>query len=121
MILAQRLGRMGDPRRPRAILIRFRDEQTRDRVLQASRNQPMKRDGRDILLFPDLPPQIGARRRKFASVKKRLSDAGARTGFLFPAILISTLNGETKRFDDPEKAAEWANGKLGREKAVEIM
>ena len=60
----------------------------KEKILQLAReNTPLTYNGSRIHIYPDYPAEIMKRRQPFEEVRKKLNNAGMRTGFLYPARL----------------------------------
>lgn len=110
---AHRLGsrQANTANRPRVLIARIHDVRIKELIMQQARQQaPLKYQGQRIHIFPDFPTDIMKRRQLFEAARKRLNDAGIRTGFIYPARLIVTHGNVTSRFDTPEEAMRFADG-----------
>ena len=104
-----RLGPRGVAARPPILVARLHNHQQKERILLLARQQfPLSYKGRQIYVFPDLPPDIMKRRQRFSEIRKKFQDAGIRTGFIYPARLRITHKNKTSTFNSPEDAEKFA-------------
>lgn len=104
---AHRLGQPPDSgARPRVMIARIHNFQKKEKILRLAReNTPLTYEGRRIHLYPDFPAETLKRRQPFEEVRKKLINAGMRTGFLYPARLRVTKGTDIDRiFNTPEDA-----------------
>lgn len=110
---AHRLGsrQANNATKPRVLIARIHDDRVKELIMQLAKQQsPLMYQGHRIHVFPDFPSEVMKRRQLFDATRKRLRDAGVRTGFIYPARLIVTHGNVTSRFDTPEEAARFAEG-----------
>lgn len=103
---AHRLGRQpsGEDARPRVMIARIHHFQVKEKILQLARQQfPLRYEGRPIHIFPDLPAEVMRQRQAFNNFRKRLREAGLRSGFIYPAKLRVTHGITDKVFSSPEE------------------
>ncbi|XP_013860134.1 uncharacterized protein LOC106515067 [Austrofundulus limnaeus] len=108
---AHRLGTRlpGDNARPRAMIARIHYFHVKEMILRLARQQfPLRHKDKSIYIFPDYPAEVIRQRQAFDSVKKRLQDAGARCGVLYPARLRVTIGSTDKTFSSPRDAEVFA-------------
>ena len=108
---AHRLGKQSavEDARPRAMIARIHHFQIKEKILQLSRQQfPLTYNGAAIHFFPDLPVEVIKQRQAFDEVRKRLKEAGARVGFIYPAQLRVTLGNSEQVFPSLEEAELFA-------------
>ena len=86
---AHRLGQPSEAgARPRVMIARIHSFLVKEKILQLAReNTPLTYNGSRIHIYPDYPAEIMKRRQPFEEVRKKLNNAGMRTGFLYPARL----------------------------------
>ncbi|KAL1264173.1 hypothetical protein QQF64_004528 [Cirrhinus molitorella] len=100
---------------PRAFIVRlhyFHDWQ--NIIRKAAQLKSITYNGEKLLIFPDLPAAILKQRARFNRAKELLRDRpGVRFGFLYPAKLRVTHNGEEAYFTDPGKAIMYAEQHFG--------
>uniref|UniRef100_H2ZZC0 L1 transposable element RRM domain-containing protein n=1 Tax=Latimeria chalumnae TaxID=7897 RepID=H2ZZC0_LATCH len=97
--------------RPRAFMVRFLKFQMKELVLRTVRTKgTIKWNESGIHFFPDLSRELQAKRQRFAGVRQRLRDKGARYRTFYPAVLKITINGVTTTFSAPEEAEAFVNG-----------
>lgn len=100
---------------PRAFIARmhsFHDWQ--DIIRKAAQLKSITYNGEKLLIFPDLPAAILKQCASFNRAKDLLRDRpGVRFGFLYPAKLRVTHNGEEMYFTDPVKAFAYAEQHFG--------
>lgn len=102
-----------DGGRPRPLIVRLHYYQTRERIVKlAAQKGPLRHDGAKVFIFPDLSPDVVARRKEFDTVRKRCREAGLRYGFLHPARFVVTVDGDTHTFDKPDVAMRLLDQKL---------
>ncbi|KAG7258878.1 hypothetical protein CRUP_018565 [Coryphaenoides rupestris] len=114
---AHRLGAQPatDPARPRVMIAKIHSYRLKDQIMRLSQQKfPLSYKGKQIHIFPDLPAEIMKRRQLFEDARKKLRDAGLRTGFIYPARLRVTHGTDTSIFNTPEEAKRFADNMPGR-------
>ncbi|KAL7395387.1 hypothetical protein ABVT39_015628 [Epinephelus coioides] len=104
---AHRLGKQPSEgnAQPCAMIARIHHFQNKEKILQLARQQyPLTYNQKAIHLFPDFPMELIKQRQAFDEVRKKLKDAGARVGFIYPARLKDTLGNSEKVFSSPQEA-----------------
>lgn len=108
---AHRLGRRfpEDDARPRVMIARIHHFQLKEKILQLARQQfPLRHNGKAVHLFPDYPAELMKQRQAFDPVRKRLRDAGLRSGFIYLARLRVSSGTMDKVFSSPQDAEAFA-------------
>lgn len=96
--------------RPRVLIAKVHNDRDVRSILQLSRQQaPLSYHGERVYIFPDYTAEVSSQRQAFNTVKKRLTDAGARCSLRFPAKLQVVHNNATKVFDSPADAERFAS------------
>lgn len=96
--------------RPRILIARIHHYPVKETILRLARqHSPLKYDGVQISIFPDLTAEVLSQRRAFDGVKKKLKEAGIRFGMLFPARLIVTQGTNKKIFGSVSEAEVFVN------------
>ena len=114
---AHRLGAQPatDPARPRVMIAKIHSYRLKDQLMRLSQQKyPLSYKGKRIHIFPDLPAEIMKRRQLFEDARKRLREAGLRTGFIYPARLRVTQGTDTSILNTPEEAKRFADNMPGR-------
>lgn len=107
--------REGEP--PRPLVIRITLFRERNEILRrAGRSSPLLHQGKRVHIFPDFTPTVAKQRAAFIRVKRELhACADVKFGLRYPATLhITTANGQTHRFDNPDRALEFVQKNLQR-------
>lgn len=84
---AHRLGRRlsEDNARPSVMITRIHHFQLKEKILLLARQQfPLRYNGKVVHFFPDYPAEVMKQQQAFDPVRKRLRDAGVRSGFIYP-------------------------------------
>lgn len=85
-----------------------------DIIRKAAQLKSIIYKGEKLLIFHDLPAAILKQRARYNRAKDLLRDRpGVRFGFLYPAKLRVTHNGEEIYFTDPVKAIAFAEQHFG--------
>lgn len=110
-----RCHRLGAPSnvtqpRPRILIAKLHSYRQKEKIMRLAQQQyPLTYKGKQIHIFPDLPAEIMRQRQLFAEVRKKLKDAGLRTGFQYPARLRVTRGTVTSTFNSPDDAERFAD------------
>lgn len=113
--------KQGEP--PRPTVIRVTQFQTRNAILRrAGQSSPLLYNKKRVHIFPDFTPTVAKRRAAFAQVKRELHTcANVKFGLQYPTSLhITTPDGQTHRFEDPDQALDFFNKKIKKNPALEI-
>lgn len=96
--------------RPRIIIAKVHNDRDVLDILRLSRQQaPLYYHGKRVSIFPDYTAEVSAQRQAYTSVRKRLTEAGAKCSLRFPAKLHVDYNNTTKMFASPADAERFAN------------
>lgn len=99
-----------DTERPRMIIAKVHNDRDLASILRLSRQQaPLHYNGSKVFIFPDYTAEVSSQRQAFNSVKKKLTDAGAKCSLRFPAKLQVVHNNEVKVFSTPADAERFVN------------
>ncbi len=93
---------------PRVMIVKFLDNRNKERVMRAARakkNVPFQ--NHRIVFFPDLSAELNKQQRQFDEVKKKLRAKGLVYGFIFPARLRVTVNGQAHVFQSPSEVDDF--------------
>lgn len=104
---AHRVGRMpsGKDARPRVMIARIHHFQMREKILQLARQQfPLRHNSKAVHIFPDYPAEVMKERQAFNDARRKIRDAGGRSGFVYPAKLRVTHGDLDKVFSSPREA-----------------
>lgn len=84
---------------PRVMIAKFLNYRDKERVMNPAR---VKKDtlfqNHRVMFCPDLSAEVNKQRRQFAEVKRKLRAKGLQYGFIFPARLRVTVNGQSHVF-----------------------
>lgn len=108
---AHRLGRRLSENdvHPRVMIARIHHFQLKEKILQLARQQfPLRYNGKAVHFFPDYPAEVMKQRQAFDPVRKRLRDAGVRSGFIYPARLRVSSDTMDRVFSSPQDAETFA-------------
>lgn len=93
---------------PRVMIVKFLDYRDKEHVMRAAR---AKKDvlfkNHRIMFFPDLSAEVNKQRRQFDEVKKKLRAKGLMYGFIFPARLRVTVDGQAHVFQSPSEVNDF--------------
>uniref|UniRef100_H3AYY0 L1 transposable element RRM domain-containing protein n=1 Tax=Latimeria chalumnae TaxID=7897 RepID=H3AYY0_LATCH len=95
----------GSEQRPRPIIahfLRFRDQEN---ILQLAREAgELRWKGEKIMIFPDMSRELAMQCRLFTPARRCCMALGLRYALQYPATLRVTIDGQLRRFTDPEAA-----------------
>ncbi len=74
-----------------------------------------------IMFFPDLSAELNKQRRQFDEVKKKLRAKGLVYGFIFPARLRVTVNGQAHVFQSPSEVDDFLMNMLSVSDAEKLV
>uniref|UniRef100_A0A9J7YG37 Uncharacterized protein n=1 Tax=Cyprinus carpio carpio TaxID=630221 RepID=A0A9J7YG37_CYPCA len=95
--------------RPRVMIARIHHFQLKEKILQLARQQfPLRYNGKAVHFFPDYPAEVMKQRQAFDPVRKRLREAGVRSGFIYPARLRVSSDTMDRVFSSPQDAETFA-------------
>ncbi len=93
---------------PRVMIGKFLDYRDKERVMRAARaKKDVLFQNHRIMFFPDLSAELNKHRRQFDEVKKKLRAKGLVYGFIFPARLRVTVNGQAHVFRSPSEVDDF--------------
>ncbi len=93
---------------PRVMIVKFLDYRDKERVMRAARaKKDVLFQNHRIMFFPDLSAELNKQRRQFDEVKKKLRAKGLVYGFIFPARLRVTVNGQAHVFQSPSEVDDF--------------
>ena len=96
--------------RPRPVIVRFHDYQTKERVLREARRRRSELQylGKQVAIFEDFSPDVMAQRAVYREVMSLLYKRGLKPSLRYPAKLyITASNGEKVLLSSVEKAKEY--------------
>ena len=95
--------------RPRPFIAKIHNDKDVRDILRLSRQlAPLNYNGERVSIYPDYTSEVAAQRQSFNTVRKRLTEAGARCTLRFPAKLNVVYNESVNVFETPAAAERFA-------------
>lgn len=89
----------------RAMIVRLRKFLIKEEILKVvKRERVLQSRGMKLRIFPDLTTEMAKKRASFWEIRGKLKSTAVRHGIIYPATLILTFKGETKKFTEPSEA-----------------
>ncbi|KAF3842858.1 hypothetical protein F7725_001707 [Dissostichus mawsoni] len=103
--------------RPRPVIIRFHNFQTKERVIREARKMraDLRYEGKPIAFYEDYIPEVVMQRALYRQVMAQLYKLGLRPALQYPAkLMITTENGEKVWLSSVEEAKKYLAAKQRR-------
>lgn len=95
--------------RPRPIIAKIHNDKDVRDIFRLSRlHAPLKYNGERVSIYPDYTSEVAAQRQAFNTVRRRLTEAGAKCTLRFPAKLNVVYNNTVNVFETPAAAERFA-------------
>lgn len=107
---AHRIGPSNNTGRPRTVIMKLLRYTDRDRILRASRESPIKVNGKDIRFSADYSAFTINRRRAFYEVTNKSQKLGFQTFLLYPAQLKLSRGSTQHIFKSPLEVEDFLSG-----------